>query len=330
MAAPPTPPPRRAALATLSPNAAPSFDVEATKSPARRRRGSIAERRKLSQPPSAPTSALQEEKQEVWRGWMCKQSGAKQSGKGRFTVGSVLRKWDQRYFVVRRSGQHTASIEWYRSEDTSCQPQHSFVLTGGALRPADGDSSEHCVLLLPPMELGGKSHRVTLKREGEFTAFVAALSACGVAVHLPGAQINHSANGHVSGATVPSVAAPEVVEMPEVPRVATQAAVAVDTVAENQTFVQRAQFAQAIATSVRRLQDPLAQSHSIHELHSAVDRLMQAALGAGVAIRSRQVTLTAEPGKKLGLRLEGCPSAADVVVQGRSLHLQPPTPLHCD
>ncbi len=295
--APPTPPPRRAALAALSPNASlpASFDVDATKSPARRRRGSTAERRKLSQ--QALPGTLQEVEQAVWCGWLRKQSGAKHSGKSRLTVGSVLRKWDQRYFVVRRPpGQCSALIEWYRSEDSSCQPQHSFKLAGGTLRPADGDSSEHCVLLLPPMEPGGKSHRVTLKREGAFTAFATALSTCGVAVQLAPTHSDLPTHGPAPCAAVSAV-----------------------TTDELGVIVQRAQhFVQAVATSVRRLQGLLEQGHPTNELHSLLDRLVSASVGAGLVVRSRQMVLTAETGMKLGLRLESA-SAADVFVQGGSI-----------
>jgi hypothetical protein len=292
----------------------------------------MAERRKLSQQ-TAPVAALHEVKEEVWRGWLRKQSGAKQSGKSRLTLGSVLRKWDQRYFVVRRPpGQGIASIEWYRSEDTSCQPQHSFVLAGGALRPTDGDS---CVLLLPPMEPGGKSHRVTLKHEGEFTTFVTALSTCGVSVQLAPEHTVLSTNGHVPCAAVPSIdeagqAMDVAAKVPEVAEVArhTRPASTVDAVVDDQTIVQRAQqFVRAVAASVHRLQDPLAQGHSTHELHSVLGRLINASADAGVVVRSRQITLTAETGLRLGLRLESFPSAADVIVQGGSFYPQVSTPL---
>lgn len=277
---PPTPPPRRA-LVALSPNAPVSFDIEATKSPARGRRGSAAARRKLS----AVTAS-----QVVWRGWLRKQSGAKQSGKSGFTVGSLMRKWNRRYFVVRRSEQHAASIEWYRSEDITVQPQHSVSLTGGALRPAGG-CSEDCALVLQPMEPHTKGHRVALKREGDFVAFSAALAACGVAVELP--AINgggHQRSGSASDAA-PSERAPSVAAL--------EAAETIDTVAVDDNSVQLAHFAQAVAASVRRLHDPLA--HTTEEIRVALKRLMSVTASAGIAVRSRQLVLTADvDGAKLG------------------------------
>ena len=63
-------------------------------------------------------------------------------------MGSVLRKWDQRYFTVRRSGQCTAWLEWHRTDNIAGQPQHSFQLVAGALlRPVERQSEDRELLL---------------------------------------------------------------------------------------------------------------------------------------------------------------------------------------
>jgi hypothetical protein len=269
---PPPPPPRRAALAVLSPNnhgALTSRDAEAPKLRAR-----TAGRQTLSVA-AAEQQMGDGEGGVLWRGWLRKQSGAKQSGKTSMTMGSVLRKWDQRYFTVRRSGQCTAWLEWHRTDNIAGQPQHSFQLVAGALlRPVEGQSEDR-ELLLPPEDPHGKSHRVTLKPEGDFASFTAVLASCGVAVQ---------------GAAGP----------PMPPQAAEASA---HNAQELQLPGERARFVQAAATSLRRLH-----MRRSPELRFALERLMAAAANAGVVVKSSQATLTAPAdGSKLGLRLESCP-----------------------
>ena len=78
-----------------------------------------------------------------------------------------------------------------------------------------------------------------------------------------------------------------------------------------------AQFCLAVASSIRRLQGPPTAASSNHaELRSALARLMAAADRAGVCVRRRQVTVTADAaGTKLGIRLQPCPSAPSEIVQ---------------
>ena len=232
----------------------------------------------------------------TWSGWLRKQSGAGKSGTRRKSVGTLLRKWDRRFFVIRAAGAEGARIEWFRSDDTAgAAPQHSFALGGGSL---SGSLSSQLVLQLPPTERENEAHRITLQAEeaAGFAAFVAALDAAGVAVH----------SGQGSDAAAPRGEK----RAHEVSRPAAEPAAAAGPPVDS------AQFCLAVASSIRRLQGPPTAASNHAELRSALARLMAAADGAGVSVRRRQVTVTADAARaKLGIRLEPCPSAPSEIVQ---------------